>query len=54
MHANSAAAPADDTNTLISLTETGRATIERHWQQLENLRKGLQEWQPTDGHGAAR
>jgi DNA-binding MarR family transcriptional regulator len=41
-------------NTLVSLTETGRATIERHWQQLENLRKGLQEWQPTDGHGAAR
>ena len=30
-------------NTLVSLTDDGRAAIERHWQLLENLRKGAKE-----------
>ncbi len=33
-------------NTLVSLTEAGQAAITRHWQQLEALRKGAQEWKP--------
>ncbi|MBE3561712.1 MAG: transcriptional regulator, partial [Ktedonobacteraceae bacterium] len=33
--------------TLISLTDQGRAAIERHWQLLDDLRKGAREmkWQ---------
>jgi DNA-binding MarR family transcriptional regulator len=33
-------------NTQVSLTSKGRATLERHWQQLESLRKSAQEWKP--------
>jgi DNA-binding MarR family transcriptional regulator len=33
-------------NTLVHLTAGGRAAIERHWQQLEGLRKSAQAWKP--------
>ncbi len=33
-------------NTTVRLTPKGRAAIEKHWQQLENLRKGALKWQP--------
>ena len=33
-------------NTLLSLTENGRIAINRHWQQLDNLRNGAQAWEP--------
>lgn len=33
-------------NTLVRLTDEGRTAIERHWQQLESLRKSAQQWQP--------
>jgi DNA-binding transcriptional ArsR family regulator len=39
-------------NTSVRLTRTGRTAIERHWQQLETLRKNAQDWQPVDGTGA--
>jgi DNA-binding MarR family transcriptional regulator len=35
-------------NTLVSLTEDGRSAIERHWQQLNNLRNGVQTWNPEE------
>ncbi len=31
-------------NTVVRLTPKGRTAIERHWQQLESLRKGAQKW----------
>jgi DNA-binding MarR family transcriptional regulator len=34
-------------NTQIALTEQGRQAIERHWQQLANLRQDAQQWSPT-------
>lgn len=33
-------------NTLVRLTKKGSTAIERHWQQLESLRKDAQQWQP--------
>ncbi len=33
-------------NTVVRLTPKGRTAIERHWQQLENLRKSASKWQP--------
>lgn len=33
-------------NTLVALTDEGRLAIERHWQKLEQLRNGAQQWQP--------
>ena len=33
-------------NTLVSLTAAGHQAITRHWQQLEALRKGAEEWKP--------
>jgi DNA-binding transcriptional ArsR family regulator len=33
-------------NTLVRLTDEGHTAIERHWQQLESLRKSAQQWQP--------
>jgi DNA-binding transcriptional ArsR family regulator len=38
-------------NTRLSLTDQGRTTIERHWEQLDTLRAGLREWQPPDEPG---
>lgn len=35
-------------NTLVRITEQGRSRIERHWQQLESLRKDSQQWQPEE------
>ena len=35
-------------NTMVALTSRGRSTIERHWQQLEELRETSQEWSPSD------
>ncbi len=34
------------TNTLVSISAKGREAIERHWQQLETLRKNAQAWKP--------
>jgi len=31
-------------NTLLQITEVGRAAIEHHWMQLETLRKDAQKW----------
>lgn len=36
-------------NTMVELTPQGRAAVEKHWQQLEALRKGAQAWQPEEG-----
>jgi DNA-binding MarR family transcriptional regulator len=33
-------------NTQVQITEKGRSAIERHWIQLENLRKDSQMWRP--------
>lgn len=33
-------------NTQVQITEAGRAAIERHWQQLEDLHKDSQSWKP--------
>ncbi len=33
-------------NTVVRITPKGRTTIERHWQQLENLHKSAAKWQP--------
>lgn len=33
-------------NTQILLTSKGRTTVERHWKQLETLRKSAQGWKP--------
>jgi len=33
-------------NTQVQITEKGRQVTERHWQQLENLRRDAQKWQP--------
>jgi DNA-binding MarR family transcriptional regulator len=33
-------------NTQVQITEKGRSAIERHWKQLENLRKDSQTWKP--------
>lgn len=33
-------------NTQVQITETGRKAVERHWKQLENLRKNSQSWKP--------
>lgn len=33
-------------NTLVQVTEAGRAAVDRHWQQLEALRKGAADWKP--------
>jgi len=32
-------------NTLVRLTQEGRAAIDRHWQQLERLHRDAQQWQ---------
>jgi DNA-binding MarR family transcriptional regulator len=33
-------------NTLVELTTRGRSAIDKHWQQLEAMRKSAQEWKP--------
>lgn len=33
-------------NTIVQITPQGLEAIERHWQQLEQLRKSAQEWKP--------
>ena len=33
-------------NTQVQITDKGRIAIERHWIQLENLRKDSQLWKP--------
>jgi DNA-binding MarR family transcriptional regulator len=33
-------------NTQVQVTDKGRKAIERHWVQLEQLRKGSQTWKP--------
>ncbi len=33
-------------NTLIQLTGKGRSAVERHWKQLEALRKSAKGWSP--------
>jgi DNA-binding transcriptional ArsR family regulator len=33
-------------NTVITLTNSGRKTIDAYWQQLESLRHSSQQWQP--------
>jgi DNA-binding MarR family transcriptional regulator len=35
-------------NTLVSITPQGREAIERHWQQLEDLRKSAKAWKPDE------
>jgi DNA-binding MarR family transcriptional regulator len=35
-------------NTLVALTDKGRAAIERHWQQLDHLRNGALTWEPEE------
>jgi DNA-binding MarR family transcriptional regulator len=35
-------------NTVVSLTSAGREAIEWHWQQLESLRNGAQQWRPEE------
>lgn len=32
-------------NTLVSLTPEGRAAIERHWEELDRLRKDAGKWE---------
>ena len=32
-------------NTNISLSESGKSAIDRHWQRLEALRQGVESWQ---------
>lgn len=36
-------------NTRVSLTRQGRLAIERHWKQLDTLRRTALEWQPEGG-----
>lgn len=33
-------------NTIVELTPNGREAINKHWQQLETLRKSAQDWKP--------
>ena len=33
-------------NTLVQITDKGRAAIEQHWKQLEDLRKDSRAWKP--------
>lgn len=33
-------------NTQVQITDKGRSAIERHWKQLEDLRKDSQAWKP--------
>ncbi len=33
-------------NTLVTITSKGRQAIDRHWRQLEELRKSAKEWKP--------
>ncbi len=33
-------------NTMVELTPKGREAIEKHWQQLEAMRKSAQDWKP--------
>lgn len=35
-------------NTLVEITNQGRSAVEKHWQQLEALRKNAQEWKPDE------
>jgi hypothetical protein len=35
------------TQTLSSLTGTGKEAIEGYWKEMESLRKGAQRWVPT-------
>lgn len=38
-------------NTQVQITEKGRKVIDNHWQQLENLHRDAQVWQPeSDEH----
>lgn len=34
-------------STRLSLTRSGRAAIERHWKELDTLRRRALEWQPA-------
>jgi len=33
-------------NTQVQITDEGRRVIKNYWQQLENLRRDAQKWQP--------
>lgn len=33
-------------NTIVELTPKGREATEKHWQQLEVMRKAAQDWKP--------
>jgi DNA-binding MarR family transcriptional regulator len=33
-------------NTMVELTGKGRKAIEKHWQQLEAMRKNARKWKP--------
>ena len=35
-------------NTLVKITPQGQKAVERHWQQLEQLRKSAQNWKPEE------
>jgi DNA-binding MarR family transcriptional regulator len=35
-------------NTLMQLTDRGRAAIERHWKQLESLRQSAKTWKAEE------
>lgn len=35
-------------NTQALITDKGRQVIENYWQQLENLRRDAQQWQPDE------
>jgi DNA-binding MarR family transcriptional regulator len=35
-------------NTQVQITEKGRTAIERHWEQLESLRKDSRAWKPEE------
>ena len=36
-------------STRVSLTRSGRAAIERHWQRLDKLRRASLDWVPDPG-----
>lgn len=38
-------------NTLVALSPRGRRTVEDHWRQLEELRRGSRQWNPSEDAG---
>lgn len=35
-------------NTQVQITDGGRKAVERHWKQLESLRKNSRSWKPNN------